>query len=621
MMKRILIILNILIISLKLLAQTDTICATIDLKNINNDMVNVTMNFNLNQDNINAKFYFPFSIQGTYDYMYYSKYCNNLKAYDKNNNQLKIKELTYKEKRIREYTPQLSYKRIRKKYYNEFFVIPSQTTTLNYKVSDCYDIGKNRFGNFVAEACIFEKNKIFQINWGALLGNFVSKENSFYKIKIIKPEKMYGATTLKKQIINDTIEYVFANSYDDLVNKPIFYTIPDTTTLYIKKSNIEITVFSENGYKYSEKIAKYMKPMLIKATETYLKGIMPEKYTFMFYFSKKFGMGALEHKTTSVYFIVAPDTNDYTLNFLQTPTHEFLHILTPLTVRSEIINNFKFYEPLPSKHLWLYEGVTEYFSNILLLQTKDVKPKWFFNNMLWNYKDGNKKKSLTKLSGNIYKKYWNKKFDLVYSKGSMIAFALDLEIYKLTNGEKRLYDIMMMLKNEYSSKPFDDEKFIDKFVSLCGNQKLNSFFDKYITGKKKLPINNYLRYIGYEYKNVVDTFKYKSAKFKYSQFYKGEKLYIYKPSKKYYPNIKGKRKIELVSINGHKNVIDYSIKLFNLEEGDVIEYKYKDEVKKITVKTFNVTDVSKSKKIVKIMDVSEKQKNTFKKFMNYEYDE
>jgi len=618
-MKKSLITLSILIISFKLVAQIDTIYATIDLKNINNDMINVTMNFNLNQDNNNAKFYFPFSIQGTYDYMYYSKYCNNLKAYDKNNNQLKIKELTYGEKRIREYTSQLSYKRIREKYYNEFFIIPSQTTKLNYKVSDCYDIGKNRFGNFVAEACIFEKDKIFQINWGALLGNFVSKENSFYKIKIVKPEKMYGATILKKQIINDTLDYVFANNYDELINEPIFYTIPDTTAIRIGNSNIEITVFSENGKKYSQKIVKVMTPMLEKASQTYLKGIMPEKYIFMFYFCNNFGLGALEHKTTSMYFTFTPDTNDYTLNFLQTPTHEFLHILTPLTIRSNIINNFNFYEPLASKHLWLYEGIIEYFSNILLLQTKDVKPKWFFRNMQSNYRGARKRTSLIKLSENIYQKKWNKKFDLVYSKGSVIAFALDIEIYNLTNGKKRLYDIMMSLKKEYKDNPFDDNKFIDEFIRLSGNNQLYSFFNKYIIGTKKLPINEYLKFIGYEYKTVIDTFKYESSKMSYSQFYKNNKLYIYKPKKKYYPNVKGSRKIEIISINGNKDVMAHRRELWDLKEGDVIEYKYKNQVKKIIIKYFNVIEIRKHKKFIKVKDASEKQKNTFKEFMNYKY--
>ena len=42
--------------------------------------------------------------------------------------------------------------------------------------------------------------------------------------------------------------------------------------------------------------------------------------------------------------------------------HEFFHIITPLSIHSEEIGNFDYSDPKMSKHLWLYEGVTEYFA-------------------------------------------------------------------------------------------------------------------------------------------------------------------------------------------------------------------------------------------------------------------
>ena len=42
--------------------------------------------------------------------------------------------------------------------------------------------------------------------------------------------------------------------------------------------------------------------------------------------------------------------------------HEFFHIVTPLNIHSEQIQPFNFTNPEMSRHLWLYEGMTEYFA-------------------------------------------------------------------------------------------------------------------------------------------------------------------------------------------------------------------------------------------------------------------
>src|SRR5690606_10699637 len=45
-------------------------------------------------------------------------------------------------------------------------------------------------------------------------------------------------------------------------------------------------------------------------------------------------------------------------------SHEFFHIVTPLGVHSKEIHFFNYNTPKMSEHLWMYEGVTEYFANL-----------------------------------------------------------------------------------------------------------------------------------------------------------------------------------------------------------------------------------------------------------------
>ena len=615
-MKNIFILSLLLIFSVNTIAQKDTIYAEIDLKNLEQDRVNVTLEFSLNSDSEYKRFYFPISTQGTYEDAKFSKYCKNFKIFDENNNPLIHKKEIIRSIIIDEDNKRIS---IGEKRSKEFYFIPNQTKTIRYQADDCYDIGVNKYPNFVPVACIFEKDKVYQINWGSLLGGFVSKENSVYKVRIIKPDKFYGATALQKKIINDTLEYVYAQNYDELVNSPVFYTIPDTTVLQIGGSEIEISVFSENGKTYSKSLAKEMEAFITEASKSYLKGIMPDKYVFMFYFTNGFGFGALEHKTSSLYFLNVSFNSKDLSRHIPIAAHEFLHILTPLTLRSNRIDNFKFYAPYSSKHLWLYEGVTEYFSQLILLKTNDKRPISFLFTLEDNYKCGNKKTSLERLSENIYQKKWNKKYELVYSKGSFTAFALDMEIYKLTNGEKRLYDIIVELKERYKTKAFKDEELIDEFVNICGKDELHSFFDKYIIGKKSLPINDYLLEIGVELKMSTDTLKYKTNGLFSSIYFKNDKVYIRKPSKKHYPNVNGGRKLQIVSINGDKNVIANQRRMWQINDGEYIEYMYKGEKHKIVVESYNSTKVRTQKRIVKVAKATDKQKDVFKEFLYYDY--
>ncbi|MBK7987987.1 MAG: hypothetical protein IPK11_13985 [Ignavibacteria bacterium] len=75
--------------------------------------------------------------------------------------------------------------------------------------------------------------------------------------------------------------------------------------------------------------------------------------------------GALEHSYSSLYYL--PESDNYTNieNMIShTASHEFLHIKIPLHLHSKEIDDFNFLNPKMSKHLWLYEGVTEYFAHL-----------------------------------------------------------------------------------------------------------------------------------------------------------------------------------------------------------------------------------------------------------------
>ena len=61
--------------------------------------------------------------------------------------------------------------------------------------------------------------------------------------------------------------------------------------------------------------------------------------------------------------------------------HEFFHIVTPLNIHSEIIEHFNFVTPVPSQHLWLYEGTTEWAAHAMQLRAGLKSPEDYLAKM------------------------------------------------------------------------------------------------------------------------------------------------------------------------------------------------------------------------------------------------
>ena len=219
-----------------------------------------------------------------------------------------------------------------------------------------------------------EPGKIFVFNNHGFFGYLDGYLSNDYTLNFTKPSDFYGSTSLDAIERNETQEIFTAPDYQYLVDNPILFNVPDTATINFDETKILISVYSPGKGITAKDTKEYLQP-LMEAMRKFLGGKLPaDKYTFLYYYSNlKNGsgsFGALEHNNSSLYFF--PDVPAQAKTFLlaqlqSTNAHEFYHIVTPLNLHSEEIGNFDFSNPVMSKHLWLYEGVTEYFSEYIQL--------------------------------------------------------------------------------------------------------------------------------------------------------------------------------------------------------------------------------------------------------------
>jgi hypothetical protein len=189
-------------------------------------------------------------------------------------------------------------------------------------------------------------------------------------------------------------------------------------------------------------------------------------------------------------------------NILDISSHEFFHIVTPLTISSREVKEFNFNETVLSKHLWLYEGSTEYTAHHVQQWAGLKTPEEFLETLAQkiNYSRSylNDSLSFTELSKESAGK-WADQYGNVYLKGALISACLDLYLLKLSNAQYGLKDLKHDLSIKYGKdKFFEDEDLFDIITQLTFAD-VKDFFATYVTGGKPLPYEDFFSLAGVDY--------------------------------------------------------------------------------------------------------------------------
>ena len=374
-----------------------------------------------------------------------------------------------------------------------------------------------------------QEHRNFLLNAAGYFGFFEGQESLPITLEVQKSPSLYGISAMESYRYGNS-QIFNARNYHHFLDCPIMVSKPDTTSFRLGEAKVTISVFTENGRALSGDIYDAVKTSM-GAIENFLDGELPvTNYAFIFYikdyteFEGLFngteirigqiikvirqlagkGFGALEHGNSSVYFLPDFGGSSVLEGMADVCIHEFFHILTPLGLHSEEIGNFNYIEPKMSQHLWLYEGITEYFAGISQVKGNVIDKEEYVRTLLrgklvTSDKFPNDDMSFTEMSENVLEKPYKKQYPQVYQRGAVLGALLDIRIMELTNGKKDLLDIILALRNKYGpNKSFKDSDIIAEFVSMS-DPALQTFFDRYITGREDLPIKEYLRKVGIEY--------------------------------------------------------------------------------------------------------------------------
>ncbi len=457
---------------------------TIDLTKVKQDKVDVNL-IVASQNKKEIVYYLPKIVPGTYANYDFGRFVSDFQARNKQGKQLPVEKLDENSWKIKQ---------------------ADQLNRISYSVEDTWDT--EAAGEFVFEpgGTNIEEDKNFVLNTHGFFGYIDDQKRVSYQVNVIKPAGFYGSTPLTTTTtVGNTDTYVI-NSYNELVDSPMMYNKPDTTVLKVGGADILISIYSPNKVVSAQEIGKNIGPML-EAQKQYLGGKLPiKKYAFLIYLfdqqPKSGKLGALEHSYSSLYCLPEYSAAELSQTIRDVASHEFFHILAPLSIHSEQIHNFDFNQPQMSKHLWLYEGMTEYFAGHMQVKEGLIDlPKYaeMLRDKFYAADQYNDTLPFTTMSKGCLDVYKDQ-YDNVYQKGALINLCLDIKLRQLSDGKYGAQNLMADLAKNYGKdKPFKDDELFDVITRLT-YPEIRTFFKRHVEGTEPLPLEECFAAVGIEYK-------------------------------------------------------------------------------------------------------------------------
>lgn len=238
------------------------------------------------------------------------------------------------------------------------------------------------------------------------------------------------------------------------------------------------------------------------------------------------GYGGLEHRASTALICSRADlpvagqkemTDGYR-TFLGLCSHEYFHTWNVKRIKPAAFAPYDLSRENYTPLLWLFEGFTSYYDDLMLVRSGVITPEAYLklvsktiNGVLRG--SGRHKQSVAESSFEAWTKYYRQDENSTnaivsyYTKGSLVALALDLTIRAETKGRKSLDDVMRALWQRYGRDFYADgeagrgvtEAEVDALFDSVTDLRLKRLLDRWVRGTGDLPLEKLLAPFGIAY--------------------------------------------------------------------------------------------------------------------------
>jgi len=229
------------------------------------------------------------------------------------------------------------------------------------------------------------------------------------------------------------------------------------------------------------------------------------------------GTGGLEHlySTTCSVSRSAYESERGYQGVLSLLAHEYFHLWNVKRIRPKSLGPFDYENENYTHNLWLSEGMTSYYSGVILQRMGKISNQDYANRIAAEISSventpGSHLESAAEASWDAWIKYYrpneNSRNQTVsyYDKGSLLGYVLNAWIIKSTQGQKCIDDVFKHLYQAYYKKlnrGFTDAELEDAFSKVAGTSA-KPLFESYVYGVQTPDYQNLFNEFGFTWTNI-----------------------------------------------------------------------------------------------------------------------
>lgn len=232
-----------------------------------------------------------------------------------------------------------------------------------------------------------------------------------------------------------------------------------------------------------------------------------ERYVFMLFVGADI-YGGLEHRASTALVANRDDLprhiddgiSDGYLKLLGLISHEYFHSWNVKRMKPAVFTPYDLNREGHTSLLWAFEGITSYYDDIALVRSGLIDEKRYLELLAKTITgvmrgNGRHKQNLLDASFDAWTKYYrqdeNSPNSIVsyYTKGALVALALDLHIRQETQGAKSLDTVMLALWQKWlaDGKGLEEGEW-ETIAAEVSGLPLRDFFDKALRSTDDLPL-------------------------------------------------------------------------------------------------------------------------------------
>jgi predicted metalloprotease with PDZ domain len=244
---------------------------------------------------------------------------------------------------------------------------------------------------------------------------------------------------------------------------------------------------------------------IVEAGADLMGGLPYEHYTFLFVAG---GGGGLEHLTSTT-IGVEPTFMKRDPNAHKGVTaHEHFHAWNVKRLRPAALGPFDYDGPVRTKSLWFAEGVTDYYTDVILARAGLMKEEEFFDTLGTRVashvrNEASRAISPEENSWTVWDGVYMGGPISYYDQGAILGFMMDLEIRGRTENRRSLDDAMRLLYRRHSgARGFQSEDLVVGIYDATGVD-LHDFFLRHVSAAQEPDWRRYFAHAGYDAASVA----------------------------------------------------------------------------------------------------------------------